>query len=155
MSVPDQNTAVHIGFLGSPTVRINGLDIGGGCCPTSFSLWKSFWRNRTRFRDRPETVRPHRGIGVHLHPGILFGFTPERRSASSRNPVHLCPDSRDCYAGVLESSDGVCGKDSTRGRLPEGDGNVAGVLDGTSQPKWGRSRRMNTIGCEGSPTRIA
>jgi hypothetical protein len=27
MSVADQNTAVHIGFLGSPTVRINGLDI--------------------------------------------------------------------------------------------------------------------------------
>src|SRR6516162_2396381 len=48
-----------------------------------------------------------------------------------------------------------CVEDSTRGRLPEGDGNVAGVLDGTSQPKWGRSIRMNTIGCEGSPTRIA
>src|SRR5260370_6120391 len=27
MSVADRNTAVHIGFLGSPTVRINGLDI--------------------------------------------------------------------------------------------------------------------------------
>ena len=27
MSVADQNTAVHVGFLGSPTVRIDGLDI--------------------------------------------------------------------------------------------------------------------------------
>ena len=27
MSVADLNTALHIGFLGSPTVRINGLDI--------------------------------------------------------------------------------------------------------------------------------
>jgi len=27
ISVPDQNTAAHIGFLGSPIVRINGLDI--------------------------------------------------------------------------------------------------------------------------------
>ena len=44
------------------------------------------------------------------------------------------PDDGDCYAGVLESSDGVCRKTRTRGRLPEGDGNVAGVLDGTSQP---------------------
>ena len=49
--------------------------------------------SRTRFRDRPETVRLHRGIGVHLHPGILFGFTPEQRSESSRNRVHVPPDS--------------------------------------------------------------
>src|ERR1700679_2505742 len=49
--------------------------------------------SRTRFRDRPETVRLHRGIGVHHHPGILFGFTPEYRSESSRNRVHLGPDS--------------------------------------------------------------
>jgi hypothetical protein len=49
--------------------------------------------SRTRFRDRPETVRLHRGIGVHLHPGILFGFTPECCSESSRNRVHLRPDS--------------------------------------------------------------
>src|SRR5579871_496225 len=33
--------------------------------------------SRTRFRDRPETVRLHRGIGVHHHPGILFGFILE------------------------------------------------------------------------------
>ena len=49
--------------------------------------------SRTRFRDRPETVRLHRGIGVQLHPEILFGFTPERRSASSRNRVHVRPES--------------------------------------------------------------
>ena len=56
-------------------------------------LWKSFRRSRTQFRDRPETVRLHRGTGVHLHPGILFGINPERRSESSRNRVHLAPDS--------------------------------------------------------------
>jgi len=49
--------------------------------------------SRTRFRDRAETVRLHRGIGVHLHPGILFGFTPEHCSESSRNRVHVPPDS--------------------------------------------------------------
>src|SRR5215468_7012599 len=48
-------------------------------------LWKSFRRSRTQLRDRPETV--------HLHPGILFGFIPEHRSPSSRNRVHLAPDS--------------------------------------------------------------
>ena len=30
---------------------------------------------------------------IHLHPGILFGIIPERRSESSRNRVHLAPDS--------------------------------------------------------------
>ncbi len=49
--------------------------------------------SRTRFRDRPETVRLHRGIGVHLHPGILFAFAPEERSESSRNRVHVPPES--------------------------------------------------------------
>ena len=70
---------------------------GGGClplcCPAPLSLWKSFRRSRTRFRGRPETVRLHRGIGVRLHPGTLFGIIPECRSASSRNRVHLTPDS--------------------------------------------------------------
>jgi hypothetical protein len=56
-------------------------------------LWKSFRRSRTRFRDRPETVRLHPGTGVHLHPGILFGIIPEHRSESSRNRVHLAPES--------------------------------------------------------------
>ena len=65
------------------------------CCPAPFSLWKSFRRSRTRFRDRPETVRLHRGIGVRLHPGTLFAIIPECRSASSRNRVHLAPDSPD------------------------------------------------------------
>jgi hypothetical protein len=55
--------------------------------------WKSFRRSRTQFRDRPETVRLHPGTGVHLHPGILFGINPEHRSESSRNRVHLAPDS--------------------------------------------------------------
>jgi len=50
--------------------------------------------SRTRFRVRPGTVRLHRGIGVRLHPGILFGIIPECRSASSRNRVHLAPDSQ-------------------------------------------------------------
>jgi hypothetical protein len=56
-------------------------------------LWKSFRRSRTQFRDRPETVRLHPGTRVHLHPGILFGITPEHRSESSRNRVRLAPDS--------------------------------------------------------------
>src|SRR4029077_15102340 len=56
-------------------------------------LWKSFRRSRTRLRDRPETVRLHPGTGVRLHPGILFGIIPECRSESSRNRVHLAPDS--------------------------------------------------------------
>src|SRR3984885_1639276 len=56
-------------------------------------LWKSFRRSRTQFRDWPETVRLHPGTGVHLHPGILFEIIPEHRSESSRNRVHLTPDS--------------------------------------------------------------
>jgi hypothetical protein len=56
-------------------------------------LWKSFRRSRTGFRDRAETVRLHLGTGVHLHPGILFGIIPEHCSESSRNRVHLAPDS--------------------------------------------------------------
>src|SRR5215831_9953274 len=56
-------------------------------------LWTSFRRSRTQFRDRPETVRLHRGICVHLHPGILFEIIPECRSESSRNRVHFAPDS--------------------------------------------------------------
>src|ERR1700684_823403 len=39
--------------------------------------------SRTRFRDRPETVRLHRGIGVHHHPGTAFGIIPESRSPST------------------------------------------------------------------------
>src|SRR6516162_2629092 len=33
--------------------------------------------------NRPETVRLHRGIGVHHHPGTAFGIIPEWRSAST------------------------------------------------------------------------
>src|SRR5580700_12005881 len=64
-------------------------------------LWKSFRRSRTPFRDRPETVRLHPGTGVHLHPGILFGINPERRSESSRNRVHLAPESPGCHRAAL------------------------------------------------------
>jgi hypothetical protein len=35
--------------------------------------------SRTAFRDRPETVRLHRGIGVHLHPGLCSG-SPSRNA---------------------------------------------------------------------------
>ena len=64
------------------------------CCPALLTArGKSFRRSRTLLRDRPETVRLHPGTAVHLHPGILFGINPERRSESSRNRVHLAPDS--------------------------------------------------------------
>src|SRR5215469_13203315 len=66
-------------------------------------LWKSFRRSRTPFRDRPETVRLHPGTGVHLHPGILFGIIPECRSESSRNRVHLAPDSPPCATKALHT----------------------------------------------------
>ena len=56
-------------------------------------LWKLFRRSRTPFRDRSETVRLHPGTDVRLHPGILFEIIPEHRSESSRNRVHLAPDS--------------------------------------------------------------
>jgi hypothetical protein len=56
-------------------------------------LRKSFRRSRTPFRDRSETVRLHRGTGVHLHPGILIDIIPEHCSESSRNRVHLVPES--------------------------------------------------------------
>src|SRR5580698_3294926 len=60
------------------------LPFGGGClplcCPAPLSLWKSFRRSRTLFRDLPKTVRLHPGTGVHLHLGILFGIIPEHRS---------------------------------------------------------------------------
>ena len=59
----------------------------------AIGLWKSFRRSRTQLRDRPETVRLHPGTGVHLHPGILFEIIPEHRSESSRNRVHLAPES--------------------------------------------------------------
>jgi hypothetical protein len=60
-------------------------------------LGKSFRRSRTQLRDRPEPVRLHPGTGVHLHPGILFGIIPEHRSESSRNRVHLSPESPASY----------------------------------------------------------
>ena len=53
------------------------------CCPAPHSLWKSFRRSRTLFRDRPETVRLHPGTGVHL--------IPEPCSRSSRNTVRNHP----------------------------------------------------------------
>src|SRR5215469_14656441 len=67
-------------------------------------LWKSFRRSRTPFRGRPESVRLHRGISVHLHPGILFEIIPKHCSESSRNRVHLAPDSP------------ICGRNPMKGR---------------------------------------
>jgi hypothetical protein len=62
---------------------------------SAVGLWKLIRRSRTRFRDRPKTVRLHPGFGVHLHPGSLFGFIPdlafgiipESRSRSSGFPT--------------------------------------------------------------------
>lgn len=56
-------------------------------------MWNSFRRSRTRFRYRHETVRLDPGTRVHLHPGILSEIAPEHCSESSRNRVHLTPDS--------------------------------------------------------------
>jgi hypothetical protein len=64
------------------------------CCPALLcACGNHSGEAEHRFRDRPETVRLHPGTGVHLHPGILFGIIPEHRSESSRNRVHLAPDS--------------------------------------------------------------
>src|SRR5580658_6285721 len=80
------------------------------CVVQRYYLWKSFRRSRTQFRDRPETVRLHPGTGVHLHPGILFGINPERRSESSRNRVHLAPESPPETASYLTSAGPVGGR---------------------------------------------
>jgi len=73
------------------------LPFGGGClplcCPAPSALWKLIRRSRTRFRDRPKTVRHHPGFGVRLRPGSLFGIIPDWRSASSRNRVHVPQES--------------------------------------------------------------
>ena len=45
------------------------------------------------FRDRAKSVRLPAGIAVHVRPGIPFTFSPERRSRSPRNRVHLRPES--------------------------------------------------------------
>jgi hypothetical protein len=58
------------------------------CCPAPLAVEIIPGSSRPRFRDRPETVRLHRGIGVHHHPGILFGFTP---LGSPRNGVRNHP----------------------------------------------------------------
>jgi hypothetical protein len=59
-----------------------------------YALWKTL---RARVKAIPglseKTVRLPAGIAVHLQPGILFAFTPESFSRSSRNPVHLGPES--------------------------------------------------------------
>jgi len=79
-------------------------------------LWKSFRRSRAQFRDRPETVRPHPGTGVHLHPGILFEIIPEHRSESSRNRVHLAriPHGVGCCG---DSGCNVCGQTARVARI--------------------------------------
>lgn len=40
----------------------------------------------------PKTVRLQPGIAVRLPAGMLFGFSPERRSPSPRNRVRLGPE---------------------------------------------------------------
>jgi hypothetical protein len=61
---------------------------------SAVGLWKLFRDQAERGSGiGPKTVQLHRGNGVHHHPGILFGFTPDWRSESSRNRVHLRPDS--------------------------------------------------------------
>ena len=52
--------------------------------------------SRTAFRGQPKSVRLQPGIRVRLHPGMLFGISPESCSASPRNAVRLAPE----YAGT-------------------------------------------------------
>jgi hypothetical protein len=44
-----------------------------------------------QIRDRPKTIRLRPGIGVHLHPGSLFGIIPDSAFgfAGISNPVGL------------------------------------------------------------------
>src|SRR5947208_4736332 len=48
--------------------------------------------SRTAFRGQPKSVRLQPGIRVRLHPGMLFGISPESCSASPRNAVRLAPE---------------------------------------------------------------
>src|SRR6476646_3435947 len=48
--------------------------------------------SRTGFRGQPKSVRLQPGIRVRLHPGMLFGISPESCSASPRNAVRLAPE---------------------------------------------------------------
>src|SRR5216684_4121381 len=48
--------------------------------------------SRTGFRGQPKSVRLQPGIHVRLHPGMLFGISPESCSASPRNAVRLAPE---------------------------------------------------------------
>src|SRR6476646_575267 len=48
--------------------------------------------SRTGFRGQPKSVRLQPGIGVRLHPGMLFGISPKSCSASPRNAVRLAPE---------------------------------------------------------------
>jgi len=63
-------------------------------CPAPPCLWKSFRADGENDSGAArKTVRLPIGIAVHVHPGILFTFAPERSSRSSRNRIHLPPES--------------------------------------------------------------
>jgi len=107
-------------------------------------LWKSFRRSRTQFRDRPETVRLHPGTGVHLHPGILFGINPERRSESSRNRVHLAPDSPS--RSKLTISPTRCRRTPSLVRTSLYSVRTSSVTSQTKVPCSSQSRRNEALG---------
>jgi hypothetical protein len=64
----------------------------GLCCPAPLAC--ELFRTQTeRYSEIGLRLFGFITSGVGLHSGILFGFTQEHRSESSRNRVHLRPDS--------------------------------------------------------------
>ena len=65
------------------------------CVVQRHYLWKIIpGASRTPFRGQPKSVRLPPGIVFAFIPESLFGISPERCSASPRNPVRLRPESR-------------------------------------------------------------
>jgi hypothetical protein len=63
-TVPEANRAISWLANDPPFLK-------GGClpfsCPAPLALSKLIWRSRTRFGDRPKTVRLYPGISAHLY----------------------------------------------------------------------------------------
>src|ERR1700721_2555163 len=87
------------------------------CCPAPLALWKLIRRSRTRFRDRPKTVRLHPGIGVspssritvRNHPGLAFGIITESRSLCPGIPPYRAWGVERRGGGALGGAEGPLG----------------------------------------------